>query len=80
MQIITGFTIDQKHLRELKALAKREGQSASAIVRRALAEFLARERRKRLLAERRFIASVNTNPASPVRTAVAVADEERGSK
>jgi hypothetical protein len=75
MQVITGFTIDQRHLRELKALARREGQSASAIVRRALAEFLARERRKRLVAERRFLASVNTSPAAPARAMVA-ADEE----
>jgi hypothetical protein len=74
MQVITGFTIDQKHLRELKALARREGQSASAVVRRAIAEFLARERRKRLLAERRFMLSVN-GPTAPVR-AVAVDAEE----
>jgi hypothetical protein len=71
MQVITGFTIDRKHLRELKALAKREGQSASAIVRRALAEFLARERRKRLVTERRFFAAVK-----PTDCVLTVAEEE----
>ena len=72
METVASFAVDPRHMRAFKAIAKRQGQSVSALVRRAMFEFLNRERRRRL-ADRALLASV-TGPTSPARRA-AVADE-----
>jgi hypothetical protein len=73
VQIVTGFAVDPKHLRELKVVAKREGQSVSALVRRAMSEFLARDRRAKW-ADRRLETLANAPVAPASRRAVADED------
>ena len=67
---IVSFAVDPRHLATFRTIAKRQGQSRSALMRRSMLEFINRERRQRLT-EKALIRSTS-EPAAPAR-AVAVA-------
>lgn len=69
----TSVYLNPVHLKALDRIAKQQGLRSAEVLRIAIAQYIARERRKKLT-EKVLLASVG--PAAPVRQAVAVDDED----